>query len=178
MSVIILGAVPLHFAGGGGCEQVNPSLSEESPAFPDVRKNAGTIEQIYCIKTEETGLIEQIENARPMEQIYCIKTEDAGPIEQRYSVVTGDAVPMEQRYSIKTEEEDAFVGKGHQSLQTENAASVGQEHHSLQAEDVSSSEEDATMGGRSLESNFKMPAEVCVSLITDLSVKYFLVYIT
>ena len=172
MFVIILQAVPLHLAGGGGCEQVNPSLSEESPAFPDMMKDTGDMEQIYCVQTEDTGSIEQI---------YCIKTDDAGPIEQIYCIET-----EEERYSIKTEEqidsiktEDVELIEHRYSIKIEEVTSAERDHHSLhtqdaETDDASSAEEDVTIEKRTLETNFKMPEEVCILMIYSLSVYYFL----
>ena len=147
MSVIILRAVPLHFAGRGGCKQVNPSLNEESPALPDKIKDAGPIEQIYCIKTEDTGCIEQIYYIKTEEQRYSIKTE-----EQIYSIKIEDVEPIEQIYSIKTEE----------------AISAEQDHHFVQTDDASSAEEDVAVGKKTLETNFKMSEEVCILFIYSL----------
>ena len=179
MSFIIFPTVPLHFAGGGGCELVIPSLSEESPAFPDMMENA---KQICCIKTEDTDAIEHI---------YCIETKDAGLVDQSYAIVTGDAGPIEQKNSIKsedfpfielrnsiksedvpfieqkylvikTEEEEAVsVEQDRHSVQTEHAAFIEQEHHSVLTEDAASAKEDVTMEVKSLETNFAMHEEVC-----------------
>ena len=119
---------------------MNPSHSEESPAFPDIMKHAGPIEQRYSVNTED---------AKPIEQIYCIETEDAAPIEQKYSIKTEETV---------------------RSVQTEDVASIEQEHHLVTIEDCVSAEEDVTMEVKSLETNFKMPDEVCISLLNNLSV--------
>ena len=147
----------MNFAGGGGCEQVNLSLCEESTAFPDTVKDDGPIEHIYCIKTED---------AKPIEEIYCIKTEDTGPIEQIYSVKTEDVAPIEVKNDlIETEEAAVSVEKEYYSV-----VSIKQEHHFVKTENESSAEEDITVEVKALDSNFKMPKEVCILYIHDLSV--------
>ena len=156
MSVIIPQAVPVHFAGGDGCEQVNPSPSEEAPAFPDMIKDNGDMNQIYCIKIEYTEPTEQkysskAEHVEPIEQIYCIKTEDAGPIEQMHSIEAEDVASIEQKNPL-------ILAEG-------RFASVDQEHHSVQIEDAASSDEDLTMEEKSSEINIQIPEEVCMLLI-------------
>ena len=154
MVVIFFRAVPLDFAGGGGCEQVNLSLSEESPAFPDMMEDAGPIEQLCCIKMED---------ANNIEHIYCIETEDAGLIEQMNVIKSEDVASIEQKYPlIKTEEESVSVEQDHHSVQTEEASSVEQELNFVTIEDAASAEEDITMEVKSFETYFKTPEEVCI----------------
>ena len=161
LSLIILWAVPLHSVDGSGCEQVNPSPSEKSPAFPDMIEDAGPIEQSYSIKTED---------AEPIEQNYSIKTEDARSMEHRCYIVTEDSRSIEQKYSIKTEDDASIDIKYHLIDAKEEASSVEQEHHSVQMEDAASMEDDVTMEVKLVETNFKMPEQVCILLIAEISV--------
>ena len=139
----------MQFAGGGGCEQVIHSLSEESPAFPDMVKDAGPIEQRYSIKLENCGLLEQ----------RCsVETKNAGPIDHRYYIKTVEAASIEKTYSL---------------IKTEDAGSLEQEHHSVYMEDAASAEKDVNMEVKSSETYFSMPStmkKVWIFLLYDLLV--------
>ena len=144
---------------------MNPSLSEESPAFPDVMEDTGPIEQIYSIKTEDAG---------PIENRYSIKTEDARPIEQIFCIIkTEDDLSLERdHYSVQIEDA-ASVEQLHHSIQTKDAASVEQEFHSVQRGVATSAEEEGNMKVRSLETYCNMPSTMEL-LIYHPSVYYFL----